>query len=215
MPRPILYVLLAAAALSLIPVGLVFKARATRGRDQTRIQVVYDMDSQVKFKAQSADGFFPDGRAMRLPPAGTVARGRLDADDRLFRGVERDTVFSAVFPLPVTAELMARGRDRFGIYCAPCHGASGNGDGIVNRRALALAEGTWTPPTDLTSAPVVERPVGHLFNTISNGIRSMPAYGPQIPVADRWAVVAYLRALQLSRNATVEDVPAAQREALR
>jgi mono/diheme cytochrome c family protein len=216
MPRPILYVLLVLVALSLIPVGLIYKSRATRGRDETRIQVVYDMDDQVHYKTQSANSFFPDGRAMRLPVEGTVAQGVLEDDDAFFRGrVENDTLFVTEFPLEVTRELMARGRERFNIHCAPCHGQSGNGNGPVHVRAAALGEGTWTPPTDLTSQTVVDRPVGHIYNTIKNGIRNMPAYGPQVVPEDRWAITAYVRALQLSRNATIEDVPAEDRAALK
>ena len=84
----------------------------------------------------------------------------------------------------------------------------------MHQRAAALAEGTWTPPTDLASQTVVDRPVGHIYNTITNGIRNMPAYGSQIPPEDRWAIVAYVRALQLSRNATIDDVPADVRATL-
>ena len=208
MPRPILYLLLALGALSLIPVGLIYKARHA-GKSQPRIQVVYDMDQQAKSKSQSVNDFFADGRAMRLHPTGTVARGRLEEDDAYFRGAtDVDTVYVTEYPVEVTAELVMRGRERFAIHCAPCHGTAGDGNGLVHQRAQALAEGTWTPPTDLASSTVVERPVGHLYNTIKNGIRSMPAYGPQTTVEDRWAMVAWVRALQLSRNATIDDVPA-------
>lgn len=211
MPRPILYVLLFLVALSLIPVGLIYRSRQA-GKDSPRIQVVYDMDQQAKSKTQSTNSFFADGRAMRHHPEGTVARGRLEDGDAYYRGTTGvDTVFVDVFPLDVTPELVQRGRERFVIHCAPCHGLAGDGDGLVHRRAMSLAEGTWTPPTDLASATVVARPVGHLYNTVKNGIRNMPAYGPQISVEDRWAVVAYVRALQLSRNATIDDVPAEER----
>ncbi len=214
MPRPILYVLLALVALSLIPIGLIYKA-SHAGKNRTRIQVVHDMDQQTKSKAQSVNPFFADGMAMRHHPTGTVARGRLEDNDAYFRGTtDIDTVFVDTFPVEVTREMVMRGRDRFVIHCAPCHGLAGAGDGLVHRHALALGEGTWTPPTDLASSTVVERPVGHLHNTIKNGIRNMPAYGPQITVEDRWAIVAWVRALQLSRNATIDDVPADVRATL-
>lgn len=213
MPRPIIYVLLFLVALSLIPVGLMYKSRVSKKED-TRLQVVFDMDSQSYQKPQAQSRFFADGKSMRRHPAGTVARGALDEDPAYHRGVVRDTTFVEDFPLPVTKALLDRGQERFDIYCAPCHGQSGNGTGMVHQRAVKLAEGTWTPPTDLTSRTIVERPVGHIFNTITNGIRSMPAYGPQIDPDDRWAITAYVRALQLSRNATLEDVPAEQRAAL-
>ena len=213
MPRPILYVLLVLVAASLIPVGLMYKSRHS-GKTGTRLQVVYDMDSQAYSKTQRANDFFPDGMGMRRHPEGTVARGLLHEDKAFFQGVLRDTLFVEDFPLPVTAPLVDRGQERFNIYCAPCHGQSGNGNGMVHAHATALGEGTWTPPTDLTSQTVVDRPVGHIFNTITNGIRNMPAYGPQIDPEDRWAITAYVRALQLSRNATLADVPVDQRAAL-
>jgi len=214
MPRPIIYVLLVLVALSLVPIGLVYKARHSP-KMQTRIQVVYDMDDQSKSKTQTENPFFADGMAMRHHPAGTVARGLLEADDAMYRGqVAGDTLFVETFPVEVTRELVYRGRERFDIHCAPCHGISGNGDGPVHIRATSLAEGTWTPPTDLRSQTVVDRPVGHLYNSIKNGIRNMPAYGPQISPEDRWAIVAYVRALQLSRGAGIEDVPVKARAAL-
>jgi mono/diheme cytochrome c family protein len=214
MPRPILYVLLLLVALSLVPMGMVYKSRHSP-KSQPRIQVVYDMDDQVKFKTQTTNPFFTDGMSMRHLPAGTVPRGQLEADEPFYDGrVAGDTLFVTAFPVEVSRELMYRGRERYEIHCAPCHGQSGNGNGLVHVRAQALAVGTWTPPTDLTSQTVVERPVGHIYNTIRNGIRNMPAYGPQITPEDRWAITAYVRALQLSRNASIEDVPAEARAAL-
>jgi mono/diheme cytochrome c family protein len=120
-----------------------------------------------------------------------------------------------VGPLAVDLGVLQRGRERYDIYCAPCHGLAGYGDGSVAKRAEALQEGTWTPPTSFHTELIRQRPDGHIFNTISNGIRNMPAYGPQIPVADRWAIVAYVRALQRSQNATVDDVPPEIRAQLR
>ncbi len=216
MPRIFFYILLVLVALSLIPIGLVYKSSHSR-KSQTRIQVVYDMDQQYKAKSQTTNEFFADGVSMRQAPQGAVARGQLYASDAFalgFNKVGGDTVFVDEFPVQVTADLVSRGRDRFDIFCATCHGLSGNGNGPVHVRAASLGEGTWTPPTDLTSQTVVERPVGHIYNTIKNGIRNMPAYGPQIDVKDRWAIAAYVRALQLSRNATIEDVPEADRAAL-
>jgi len=213
MPRIIFYILLVVVALTLVPAGLIYKSMHSR-KSSTRIQVVYDMDQQYKSKAQTANSFFADGVAMRKHPEGTVARGRLYADDAFAKGFEGDTVFVENIPVPVNMDLLNRGQDRFDIFCATCHGLSGNGNGLVHVRAASLGEGTWTPPTDLTSQTVVDRPVGHIYDTIKNGIRSMPAYGPQIDPEDRWAIVAYVRALQLSRNATIDDVPEKDRAAL-
>lgn len=215
MPRPIIYILLVLAALSLIPMGLVYRARATRGRATSRIQVVYDMDQQYSFKAQQENPFFADGMAMRTSPKGTVAWGQLQDDVRLFTGTtDGDSTWVENFPMPVTRELVDRGQSRFGIYCAPCHGLSGNGNGPVNVRAAALGEGTWATPTDLASQVVVDQPGGKIFNTITHGIRNMPAYGPQISPADRWAIVSYVRAIQASRGANYDDLPEAVRQQL-
>jgi mono/diheme cytochrome c family protein len=111
----------------------------------------------------------------------------------------------------VSAEFIRRGQERFNIYCSPCHGQSGYGDGPIHVRANAIAEQgalnrnvAWTQPQDLNAPKIVTRPDGHLFNTITNGIRTMPAYDKQISVADRWAIVAYLRAVQTSQNAPPE-----------
>ncbi len=213
MPRIIFYILLVVVALTLIPMGLMYRSMQS-GKNRPRIQVVYDMDDQAHYKTQTENPFFADGQSMRHHPDGTVARGMLQADDAMYRGFEGDTVYVETFPVAVTSALVDRGQDRYNIFCASCHGLSGNGQGLVHQRAAALAEGTWTPPTDLTSQAVVERPVGHIYNTITNGIRNMQPYGPQIPPEDRWAIVAYVRALQLSRNATIDDVPADVRATL-
>ncbi len=214
MPRPLIYIALVLTALTLVPLGCVYRARHSIKSDP-RIQVVYDMDNQSHFKAQESNPFFADDRAMRLPVEGTVARGDLRADDPFFRGrVQGDTTFVTEFPVVVDQELMSRGRERFNIYCMPCHGLSGDGNGMVNIRATALAEGTWTPPTDLRGQSIVDRPVGHIYNTITNGIRNMPSYRAQIEPGDRWAIIAYVRALQLSRNAGLADVPEESRAAL-
>jgi mono/diheme cytochrome c family protein len=208
MPRWILYLLLVVTALTLIPIGLIYRSSHS-AKDRPRVQIVYDMDQQSYHKPQTENPFFADGLAMRPHPDGTVARGRLQGDEAFWRGTAgADTVFVADFPLEVTRELVLRGRDRYAIHCAPCHGTAGDGDGLVHRRAAALAEGTWTPPTDLTTAAIAARPVGHIYNTITNGIRSMPAYGPQLEPQDRWAVAAWVRVLQTARNATIDDVPA-------
>jgi mono/diheme cytochrome c family protein len=213
MPRPIFYILAVVVALSLIPVGLIYKSHQS-GKNQPRIQVVYDMDQQFKSKPQTESEFFGDGVAMRGMPEGTVARGLLREDDALYRGMDADSVFVTEFPLPVTTELVNRGQERYDIFCATCHAPSGNGQSLVHLRAQGLGEGTWTPPSDLTSDPIADREVGHIYNTITNGIRTMPAYGPQISPEDRWAITAYVRALQLSRKATIDDVPADVRNAL-
>lgn len=118
------------------------------------------------------------------------------------------------FPLTVTEDLMQRGRARYDIYCAACHGLTGDGDGLVAQRALSLRQGTWAQPLSFHVADVRNQPVGRIFNTISNGIRKMPAYKEQIPVEDRWAIVLYVKALQRSQNASLADVPESERSQL-
>lgn len=199
--------------LSWIPLAVIAKNRAAK-QDSPRVQIIPDMDQQPKFKAQQANPLFADGRAMRPAVPGTVARGELGEDDARNRG-KREGAWIDEIPVPVTDRVMKRGRERYDIFCAPCHGLDGAGNGIVSARADALQEGTWIPPVSYHSAQLRARPAGHLFNTITNGIRSMPAYGPQIPVDDRWAIVAYLRALQRSRSASIDDVPPDMRGKLR
>jgi mono/diheme cytochrome c family protein len=213
MPRPVIHVLLVLIALSWIPLALIAKSRATDSTSP-RIQVIPDMDNQPKFKTQTANPLFADGRAMRAPVDGAIPAGVASGDETIATG-RRGEAFLARSPLPVTAASMRRGQERFGIFCAPCHGLGGAGNGAVSQRADRLAEGTWTPPTDLAGQLVRERPDGEIFNTIKHGIRNMPGYGPQIPVEDSWAIVAYVRALQLSRNATLDDVPSELAPALK
>lgn len=199
--------------LTLVPLAFIARARTTTS-EQPRIHLVPDMDNQPKFKAQAANPMFADGRAMRPRVPGTVRLGDR-GDDAVVRTGKADEQWVMAIPVPVTMPLLRRGQERWGIYCAPCHGLAGYGDGMVAKRAEALAEGTWTPPSSLHTDLVRQRPAGHLYNTITHGIRTMPAYGPQIPVADRWAIVAYVRALQRSQNATIEDVPPELRGQLR
>jgi mono/diheme cytochrome c family protein len=159
------------------------------------------------------------GAKMGLSPA--VPRNQADYD-RLVLGIEPQAGgkqgFVTQLPVPVSMELMRRGRERFNIYCAPCHGLAGYGDGMVARRAAEMqAAGAntasgWVAPTNYHTDEIRGRPLGHLYNTISNGIRTMPAYDKQIPVPDRWAIVAYVKALQRSQHAKPEDVPETERQ---
>ncbi len=212
-PRWLLYAIVLLAALALVPFALIARSRATTSA-RPRVHLILDMAKQPKVKTQTANPLFADGRAMRPPVPGTVARGDLDGDEAYRTGRAGDGWVTA-FPLQVTEQLMRRGQERFDIYCVPCHGLAGYGDGPVAKRADALQEGTWTPPSSYHTDLVRGRPVGQLFNTITNGIRNMAAYGPQIPVADRWAIVLYVRALQRSQDASVADVPPELRRQLR
>lgn len=208
--------------LAFIPPLLIASARETTS-EKPRFHNFFDMDVQPKRKAQTVSRLFEDGRAMRPRVAGTIARGQLKVDRRRHFGREpagdatQDGKDNWVeeFPLPVTDELMQRGREQFNIHCAVCHGRGGKGNGLVSQRALALDQGTWVPPTSLHADYVRQQPIGQLFHSITNGIRKMPAYGHQIPVDDRWAIVLYIRALQRSQAATIDDVPAEMRPSLR
>ncbi len=177
--------------------------------ERNPIELFDDMVRQPKYKAQSHSAFFADGRTDRPIPSNTVARGELQADDHRHRGKAADGSFARGFPadLPVTHELMARGQQRYTIYCAPCHGALGDGQGI-------------TKPYGMTATPTYhddrlrQMPEGELFNTITNGFNTMMPYGDKLPPDDRWAVIAYLRALQRAQNGREVDVPAAARTQL-
>lgn len=207
MPRWLTAIVVILVALSWIPVALALRARVVK-KTEPRIHIIPDMDNQPKVKAQSRFMLFADRRGMRPPVEGTVARGSLIGNPSLELGKTADDGWVETIPVDVSMSLLERGRQRYDIFCAPCHGLSGYGDGMVARRADQLQEGTWTPPTSFHTDLIRERPAGHIYNTISNGIRNMPAYGSQIPVDDRWAIVAYVRALQRSQNATIDDVPA-------
>jgi mono/diheme cytochrome c family protein len=207
MPRWLTSIVIILMALSWIPLALALRAREVK-KTEPRIHIIQDMDNQPKVKAQSRFMLFADRRGMRSPVVGTVARGSLIGDPALEFGRTADDAWVEAIPVEMSMSLLERGRQRYDIYCSPCHGLSGYGDGMVAQRADQLQEGTWTPPTSFHTDLIRGRAAGHLYNTISNGIRNMPAYGSQIPIDDRWAIVAYVRALQRSQNATIDDVPA-------
>lgn len=194
-------------------VGMAALGGCSRGqpRDKRPVVIIPDMEFQKKFKAQGESGIFADGRTMRTPPAGTVARGTLKEDIGYFTGMTDpvDSVYVVHNPLPISADVMFRGRDRYDIFCAPCHSRTGDGKGIVS-----TYEG-MVPPTSFHEQRSLDFTDGYIFNVISFGVRNMPGYRPQVPVDDRWAIVAYVRALQRSRNATLADVPMEARGRIR
>jgi mono/diheme cytochrome c family protein len=162
-----------------------------------------DMHDQPKYKPYRGSDFFGDGRSARPLPEGTVARGHLREDAHLFTGRVNGQL-ATTFPLPVTEAVLARGRERYGIYCTPCHGLAGYGDGMVVARGFRRAASFHVDR-------LRESPPGYFYDAIANGFGAMPSYAAQIPVEDRWAIVAYVRALQLSQHATVQDVPPEKR----
>lgn len=213
MPRFVRSALIVLSILALFPFACIYKARVTKS-PLPRIHLLQGMDNQNRFKSQQMNPLFADAREARPHAPGTIARGRLVTDDAVVTGL-RGAVYVETFPMQVSTGVLKRGQERFGIYCAPCHGLAGRGDGIVAVRAERLAEGTFVPPTSVQDKTVLARPVGHLFNTITNGIRTMPSYGSQIPVDDRWAIVAYVRALQRSAHTQAAVLTAEERAQLK
>ncbi len=160
-----------------------------------------NMDTQQKYMPQRASKFFADGMVNRMPVKGTVAVTEGFEDTRYYFGKDEAGKPVNQAPVPFTMERLTRGQQRFNIYCAPCHGLNGNAKGIVVDRG-------FLPPPTFHQDKVRQYPDGHIFDVITNGFKNMPSYKHQIPVADRWAIVGYVRALQRSQNATAADVPA-------
>ena len=165
-----------------------------------------DMHDAPRYEAFEASTTFADNRASRTAPVGTVARGWLRDDEALYTGkLAGQTVDN--FPFALTAADLQRGRERFNIYCTPCHGRLGDGNGMVVQRGYRQA-------ASFHQDRLRQERVGYFYDVITNGFGAMPDYAAQIPVRDRWLIVAYVRALQLSQHATVDDVPAGSRSAL-
>lgn len=190
--------IVALAALSLAAVA---GCRGGKSADPP-FHLVPDMDWQPKYQAQQAGPLFEDGRAMRPIVEGTVAQETPPDDADLERGADGEYV--AHVPMEVTQKVLERGQDRFNIYCTPCHDKTGAGRGMAVQRG-------FPPPVNLTSDTVRNMRDGEIFHVITHGIRNMPSYRHQVPVADRWAIVTWLRVLGHSQNATLADVPAEQR----
>lgn len=163
------------------------------------------------WKQPRVDGYdpseiFADGRAARPPVAGTVARGHLDEDDLMYRGTENGKPATR-FPFAIDGAGLRRGRERYDIYCAPCHAPAGTGDGMIVQRGFSA-------PPSFHSQALREKPEGHYFDVITHGFGVMPGYAAQIPVRDRWLITAYVRALQLSRRVPAAALSAADRAEL-
>jgi mono/diheme cytochrome c family protein len=163
-----------------------------------------DMHVQPRENPLSISDFFPDQRSARPLVPGTVARGQLEADTYFYTGKIGGNP-GDVMPFPVTKEVLDRGRERYNIFCAPCHSRIGDGNGFVPSRGFSRKPPSYHIPR------LEKAPLGYFFDVITNGFGIMPDYGSQIPPRDRWDIVAYVRALQLSQNATLADVPAGQK----
>ena len=221
MPKWITAFIIASTAFALIPFAIAAKARTSKS-SEPHIHIFPDMDFQPKYKSDTAMDMFPDDRANRGDIEGTVARGWLEEDDLFYRGLvpgDNGVQWTTGFPTTyadgekfvVDDRLLERGQKRFNIYCTPCHGYDGRGQGMVPTR-VASSGGNWQARNLIDPVGVVvTMPNGQLFNTISNGFNTMLGYAAQIPEADRWAIVAYVRALQRAQNASRDDVPTDQR----
>jgi len=164
------------------------------------------MGVQPRYDPLEPSAFFPDGQSARQPVPDTVARGQLRDDTLLYAGTENGQPAER-FPFPVTHDVLVRGRDRFETFCSPCHGRTGYGDGMVVQRG-------FIPPPSFHTDQLRQAPVGHLFQVATEGLGAMPSYASQVPVRDRWAIVAYIKALQLSQHADVGELPAGLRQQL-
>jgi mono/diheme cytochrome c family protein len=162
------------------------------------------MAQQPAYRPFAASDSFADGTSARPLPTDTIARGQLNGDVTLATGKNPDGTDSTEFPITVTRAVLERGRSRFETYCTPCHGYAGDGDGMVVQRG-------FSPPPTFHSDRLRSAPVGHFFDVMSNGLGPMPSYASQVSAIDRWAIAAYIRALQLSQNARLDDVPPDER----
>jgi mono/diheme cytochrome c family protein len=184
-------------------VSLVFLTGCARGCTSSRppIHLNPSMDNQPKVRPQSSSTFFRNGASMREPVAGTVAIGALKEDQAFYTGKGPDGAFVATVPVPVDDTLMARGRERYRIYCEPCHDARGDGRGILFQRGNV-------PTASFHQEKVLKYADGELFDVITNGRGLMSAYRWPIPPADRWAIIAYVRELERQRLARTAAAPA-------
>lgn len=152
-----------------------------------------DMHDAPRYKPLAASDFFANGSSARPLPAGTVARGFLREDALLYTGRTAEGSLAAELPMPVTKALLLRGHERFDIFCSPCHGKLGDGRGMVVQRG-------FKPPSSYHVERLRQAPIGYFFDVMTNGFGVMPGYAPQVPAEDRWAIAAYIRALQLSQH---------------
>ena len=203
------YVLLV-MALSGVLIVLVAGKRGDISR-RPPIEVFPDMDRQPKLRPQTGNDFFKDGFSSQLPVAGTIARGAPYQDTPENTGkIAGTTNWVQTIPAPVTAQFMGRGRERYNINCSPCHGEAGDGKGITTKFGMTVIADLH----DVAARKVPQQPDGEVFNTLSYGKGLMQGYAANVSISDRWAIVAYVRALQRGRLSTLDDVPASERAAV-
>ncbi len=165
-----------------------------------------DMQVQPRYNPYDAAAFFDNGRSARLPVPGTIARGQLHLDELLYTG-KVDGKDAEVFPFPITRADLERGRERYNIYCSPCHDVTGSGNGMIVLRG-------FPQPPSFHIERLRQAAPGHFFDVMTNGLGVMYSYSTRVSPEDRWRIAAYIRALQLSRQASVADVPAAEQKKL-
>ncbi|MEX1011440.1 MAG: c-type cytochrome [Balneolaceae bacterium] len=170
--------------------------------DKPPIQLQRNMMQQDRFNAQQENTFFEDNRSMRLPVEGTIARGEMRENLEYHEGIDESGEFTDQIPVELTRSFLYRGKERYDIFCATCHGGTGDGRGII-----ITGQYGYVPPPSFHDNRILEMPDGEIYSAIYNGVRTMPSYRSQVPVQDRWAIVAYIRALQSSQN-----VPEAEME---
>jgi mono/diheme cytochrome c family protein len=187
----------------LIPVCLVtLCACRSTVSEKPPVHLNQNMDFQERFDPQEANDFFADGRSMRRPVPGTVPRGFLREDVRFYEGISETGEPVRTAPIEITMEVLKRGQRQYNIYCAVCHGVAGDGLGPIMTGKFG-----YVPAPTYHSDALRAETDGYFYGAITNGIRTMPSYAQQVAVADRWAIVAYIRALQKSQSATEADIP--------
>lgn len=187
---------------------------------KTPLYIFPDMRLQLKLEPQKPNDFFKNGTSSQLPPPGTVARSKpimvagrpvypFEDSPVLTGFVPGTTNFVATNPFPITEQLLHRGQERFNIYCSPCHGREADGNGITKKLGVMMTVANLQDPR------IVKYADGEIFYVITHGRNTMMPYGPNVPAEDRWAIIAYLRALQLSHLGTIDDVPQGERANLK
>jgi mono/diheme cytochrome c family protein len=187
-------------------VGAALALSACRGQPSADppIRPIPDMRVQPKVRPEGASVIFADGKGMRTPVEGTVAQGQLRADEAFYTGKTAEG-FAARAPIEVTEATLKRGQERFNIFCSSCHDRSGSGRGMTVQRG-------FPPPVDLTGERVRNFADGQIFDVATHGVRNMPSYAAQVPEADRWAIVSWVRVVQRSQHAAPADVPPDRRD---
>ncbi len=194
----------------IIAVGLLVLLSGCRGKrsEKSPVHINPNMDRQEKFIGQQKNMLFDNNMSMRPPVPGTVARGFLREDTRFYKGVDADGELVATAPIAFTREVLERGQERYDIFCAVCHGEAGDGKGIIMVGNGGQGYG-YVPAPDYHTDRLRDMSDGHYYEIIANGTPTgtMPGYAQQIAVADRWAIIGYIRALQRSQNASAADLP--------